>query len=258
MFHDLHKRTVLFVTLFSCLSLAPLAEALPSVVFPPDKTVSVPEGLKVHFGDVWILSTGTAIHVTEWFVSNWLNYTVDGSGTQQIYYSAQPEAVYIDGSHYGINNGWTYSSNIITVSTAASFVSIDWASSPSPTEPNPPQTGLTTFWVVFMTYDAAREKLPGVEIRVYTTVYQDYVGTYITDERGRADVFLAPASYDWTADYRGDKLTGSFLHVQSETVHIYFGTGETSVEGSGVWRIALILVVVAIGVVAILLIRGRM
>jgi len=90
-----------------------------------------------HFGNVWLTSTAD-VTITAWFSSDWLNYTVPSSGTQQISNGSKPTAVYFDGVFTAEGDGWTYTGTIITVVTeATSSVGLNWGN-------NPPAIGETS------------------------------------------------------------------------------------------------------------------
>lgn len=52
--------------------------------FPDDITPVIPDGMTWHLGDYSIGTSGTDIQIVTWFVSDWVTYTVDSSGTQEI------------------------------------------------------------------------------------------------------------------------------------------------------------------------------
>jgi hypothetical protein len=87
----------------------------------------IPAGMKVHFGPYWISSSGVGVLITSWFVNGWTNYTVTASGTQQIYHGDQPSTVYINGVNQPLGTGWSYSGGVVTITSAASSASLQWA-----------------------------------------------------------------------------------------------------------------------------------
>jgi hypothetical protein len=75
---------------------------------------------------VWITST-TNVTITAWFSSNWLNYTVASSGTQQLSNGSKPTAVYLDGVWKAEGDGWSYYGETITAVTGATAnVALYW------------------------------------------------------------------------------------------------------------------------------------
>jgi hypothetical protein len=74
-------------------------------------------------------------------------------------------------------------------------------------------------------------KSPAVsaEIRVYDAAYNQLQDTYITEDNGEVLAYLQPGGYNWVAKYRGATLSGSFFHVEDQTVKINFATGESIV-----------------------------
>jgi hypothetical protein len=126
------KRSLqLCLIVFLALTFLNLAHALTAhLPFP----TNIPSGLKVHFGDYWINASGRTVHITAWFVNNWTNYTVTGSGIQQIYNGTKPSSVYINGVNTSEGAGWTYSSGTVTITTATSSAWLLWGTAiPSPT-----------------------------------------------------------------------------------------------------------------------------
>jgi len=82
-----------------------------------------------HFGTTWITST-TSVTITAWFSSDWLNYTVASSGTQQVSNGSKPTAVFLDGVFKTEGDGWSYYSGTITAVTGATTsVALYWGSS---------------------------------------------------------------------------------------------------------------------------------
>lgn len=226
--------------------------ALPTVFLPPNKTLAIPDGVKLHLGDYYVQSVGTPIHIQKWFSSNWINYTVDGAGTQTIYYPTTPEAVYIDTVHHGIGDGWTYSSSVISVTVATSAVQIDFNTGSSYV-PSVPQTSSNELVLFKVTMNGA--PLENCQIRISTTSYQDYVGTYMTDETGRATAYLPVGTYDYSASYQEKRVSGTFQHIQEETIELDFGTGQVTqipaLDRTQLTRIGVGLIVVVGAVFAI-------
>lgn len=94
--------------------------------FPEGLTVVVPDGMTWHFGDSWVNTTGTPMYITGWRISSWINYTVDGAGTQFIGRSPsnRPNLVYLDGVLKSEGDGWTYTNPLnITGATSSAWVS---------------------------------------------------------------------------------------------------------------------------------------
>jgi len=70
--------------------------------------------------------------LTSWFGSSTFSYTVGGSGTQEIYTTTEPSVVYIDGFGKSKGDGWTYISNVVSVTDATSNVYWDLGTPPTP------------------------------------------------------------------------------------------------------------------------------
>jgi hypothetical protein len=119
---DKHHAEI-FLAVF--LVLAFVGQAYAATYRLPHQT-RIRNGLKVHFGDCWINTTGTDIHITAWFVNDWMNYTVDGAGTQEIFKGAKPERVYIDGVNTTEGNGWTFNEGTITLTSCTISASLTW------------------------------------------------------------------------------------------------------------------------------------
>lgn len=78
-----------------------------------------------HFNSYW-LTTTTDMNVTAWFTDNWLNYTVDGAGTQEIHNGTKPMTVYFDDVEQTEGDTWSYADGTVTVTTSATEVAILW------------------------------------------------------------------------------------------------------------------------------------
>ena len=220
------KLSSLFLISFSILLAINAVFAMPTVFLPPNKTLAIPDGVKLHLGDYYVQSVGTPIHLVKWLSSNWINYTVDGAGTQTIYYPTTPETVYIDTVHHGIGDGWTYAASIISVTAATGQVQIDFNTvSATPTVPGP-QTS-SNFDVLFKVSKNGKP-VENCQITISTTTYQEYVGEYQTDRQGEATFYLAVGTYDYHAKFEGKTLSGTFQHIEEETITIDFGTGQTT------------------------------
>lgn len=76
-----------------------------------------------YFDNTWITTT-TDLTIDVFHSSNWLNYSVSSSGTQQVYYATKPNTVYIDSIIKGEADGWTWSSGTTTITEATNDVNI--------------------------------------------------------------------------------------------------------------------------------------
>ena len=110
------RKTLLCIIVLT-ISLA-LAFPVQAVNWHFPVTIDIADGMTYHFGNAWFSTSGASAHITKWFVDNWLNYTVDNVGTQEIYNGSQPHMVVIDGVNRTVGDGWTYGSGIATVSSA--------------------------------------------------------------------------------------------------------------------------------------------
>ena len=253
------RKFVLLLLSFHALLLTVNAvSAMPTVFLPPNKTLAIPDGVKLHLGDYYVQSVGTPIHITKWLTSNWINYTVDGAGTQTIYYPTTPEAVYIDTVHHGIGDGWTYAANVISVTVATSAVQIDF-NTEIPYVPNTPQTS-SNFDVLFKVLMNGKA-VENCQIRISTTSYQEYVGTYMTDAEGEATAYLSVGTYDYRATYQQKAVSGTFQHIQEETIELDLGTGQITqtpaLDRTQLTRIGVGLIVVVGAVFAITFIAKK-
>jgi hypothetical protein len=254
----------LFLLLFPLFLLSALPFASAFDVNFPDKTVAIPNGMKVHLGDVWLESIGTIMYVTKYFVDDWLNYTVDSSGTQEIYYTSEPIAAYVDGSHHAKGDGWTYTSNVITVTVATSQVSLNFATATTIENPSIPQTA----WPQNVHFKATLNAKPveGCQIRVYTKTYNEYRMTLMTNAKGEALGTLEPGEYHWTAEYKQLKQSGDFIHIEEETIPIDFSEqitplGDWTSQGANLpntWKLAIAAIVIIIAVALLIMFKERM
>lgn len=122
---------MVFLTVFLALAFTNTVAANFKVHFPPDKTVGIRDGMKVHFGDTWVYPQGTSMTITVWFISDWLNYTVT-AGTQQIHNGTKPSHVYFDNVLQIEDDTWSYSGGTVTVSTSSTAVGILWGGGDTP------------------------------------------------------------------------------------------------------------------------------
>jgi len=118
-----HKIACLAITILLVL-IASLAYAV--VIYHLPYATIIPKGMKVHFGNYWISTSGTNVRLTAWFKNGWTNYTVYGAGTQQIYNGSKPTSIYIDGIKKDENDGWSYSDGITTITGATVSASLYW------------------------------------------------------------------------------------------------------------------------------------
>ena len=127
------KNKILTLILLFTLCLSFLTQTAYSITYHLPKDAIIRNGLNVHFGDYWIYAvSGTDIKITSWFESGWTNYTVYGSGTQQLYNGSKPSSVYLDGANKTEGDGWSYSSGTVTVTGATASASLLWGTSSSP------------------------------------------------------------------------------------------------------------------------------
>ena len=75
------------------------------------------------------IKTTTDIVITVFHNGNWLNYTVSGAGTQEIYNGTEPNSVYVDGSEGTEGVDWTCTEGRVSVLTATSSAQLTWISS---------------------------------------------------------------------------------------------------------------------------------
>lgn len=107
-------------------------------------------------------------------------------------------------------------------------ISSEWSISttPSSRDESPPQTSSSQTVLFKVTMNGKPQQ--NCQIRISTTTYQDYVGTYMTDSNGEATVYLDVGTYDYSATYQQKRVSGSFQHIEEETIELDLGTGETS------------------------------
>jgi len=131
-----HMKLTLFLTVFLALAFIQTANA---ITYHLPKNTVIRNGLKVHFGDDWISTSGTPITVTAYFEANWLNYT-SNAGTQQIHNGTKPTAVYFDGVNQTEGTTWSYAGGTVTTSPSSTNVAIYWGTITEPEEPDVPAT----------------------------------------------------------------------------------------------------------------------
>lgn len=104
----------------------------------PSQDVVIPDELKVHFGDYWVKPTGCNMRIQAWFEQNWVNYTIDSSGVQEIHNGSCPVWALIDGVNKTEGDGWTYGTGTVTVTGATQGVNIYWGGAAAPPPDYPP------------------------------------------------------------------------------------------------------------------------
>jgi len=246
--------TWLFLTVFLFLSLFHSAYGLEWII-PDDLTISIVDGMTWHFGDQSIGTTGTDIHISTWFVSDWVTYTVDSSGTQQIYYSSKPSLVFVDEVEKSEGDQWSYSDGTTTITDATSQVSLFYGTS-TPPSTEPPDTNATNGQpslspeeeIVFFKVTVGDSPAEGCVIAVFELPFRYYKGRCFTDTQGFADIRLEYGEYQYDAEYEGVMLSGTFWHFEQQIIEINFGE-EIGVKPRLPIRTAFISVVVAVVVV---------
>jgi len=118
-----NKITLLFLIALLFLTIPVTLSSTPTYHF--SKPFTIKEGLKVHFGDDWISTSGTDITVTKYFVDDWLNYTCN-AGTQQIHNGAKPSKVYFDNVEQTEGDTWSWSGDIVTITPSSTDVALFW------------------------------------------------------------------------------------------------------------------------------------
>ncbi len=259
------KSVALLTISFLLLGVIPFASAsLPQVKLPSGFTLSVPAGVKAHLGDKWVYPQTVSMTITQWNVSNWINYTVPGAGVQQVYYGTQPTAVYIDGSHHAVGDGWTYVADIATVTVAASAVCLYYATLSGPGSPSPgptigPQIGSSqaVHFIVSMDNLAVQN----CQVKLYLNATGEYLQSGMTDSAGTVDFSLHSGVYHYEALYRDKKVMGDWMHIEEDTIRIVFnGTGPSGIsylDKSRVPMYAAGAVIIVVAVFAVFAVKKK-
>lgn len=129
-------------------------------------------------------------------------------------------------------------------------ISSEWtiSTTPSSSDESPPQTSSSQTVLFKVTMNGIA--LENCQIRISTTTYQDYVGTYMTDAQGKATAYLAVGTYDYSASYQQKRVSGTFQHIEEEIIELDLGTGETSqrpmpaLDRTQIMKIGVALIVV--------------
>lgn len=213
-----HKNIIFLLAFVLFIFMLNEGQGSPDYNFPI--TVIIPNGLKVHFGDYWISTSGTSIYIHTWFVSDWLTYTVDTSGIQEIYNGSKPSMVFVDEVRKEENDLWSYSSGIVTVTGALSIVSLCWAKEISGTDTDGIEE-ISSNLVLFIV-TVAGDPAVNCRIRIYALPDDYYRGCLITDERGEARTYLGFGEYRYEAEFEGMTKQGSFLHYGYQEIPVNF------------------------------------
>jgi hypothetical protein len=109
-----------FLILFLSVLLIRNAFATPTYHLP--LVTTIPAGLKVHFGNIWLYSTDVPIHVTSFFQDSsgnvWFNFTVITPGfedLQQIFSAYDAQSVYVNDVNYTYGGMWFKSLGIVWI-----------------------------------------------------------------------------------------------------------------------------------------------
>lgn len=81
-------------------------------------------GVKAHLSNGWFLASGINVSLRGWQESNWINYTVEGAGTQLINVSDFPSMVILQGVNRGVGDGWTYANGAVNVTGATASAAL--------------------------------------------------------------------------------------------------------------------------------------
>jgi len=216
------------------------------------QSMGIRDGLKVHFGDSWISTSGTDIFVDEF--GSWVSYDVDGSGSQQVYKGSEPSSVFIDEVKKSEGDGWSYSdsTSIVSVTDATSKASLYFGTVTSPHTTG--VSGTSTFTVLFRVW-IGDSPLEGCMIEVFELPQNYYQGAVHSDLKGHARMDLDYGEYRWNAEYEGKLQNGTFLHADYQVIDVSFD--KPKFESSQVLKLVLALVVVCGAVMVILKVKGR-
>lgn len=161
-----NKITLLFLTVFLALTFIQTATA--TTYHLPKNTV-IRDGLKVHFGDYWIWTSGTNIIISEYFVNGWLNYTCN-AGTQLIHNGTKPSAVYFDGVNQTEGDTWSYTGGTVTLTPSGTDVAITWLGAGNGNGDGE-EEAIPTSWIPFLDFLWAGDYLGFIQA-VYVNAFQ--------------------------------------------------------------------------------------
>jgi len=224
---------VLFLAVFFLVS-----PVLAVYQFPCDVTLA--GNVTYHFGNEYFKTTSAYATIEAWFVNNWMNYTVPSAGTQTIYNGSKPLYVLIDGTNTTENSGWTYSSGIVTVTTATSAACISYASVSTPPVVPPKGSGgnYQLIWIVTLNGDM----VDGADIKLIDAAYGWYVAELSTVD-GQASHSLASGTYNYTVTYKKYEVKGTLIHDSDETVSVDLATKRVIVSWPLGERVKVVLLV---------------
>lgn len=162
-----NKLTLAFLTVFLALTFIQTATAL---TYHLPKNTTIKNGLKVHFGDYWVSTSGTDITVTTYFINDWLNYS-SNAGTQQIHNGTKPTAVFFDGVNQTEGDTWSYADGTITVTPTGTDVGITWASNGNGNGNGEGEDGANPSWFPFLDFLWAGDYLGFIQA-IYVSAFQ--------------------------------------------------------------------------------------
>lgn len=85
-----------------------------------------------HFNNSWITTT-IDMTINAFFINGWFNYSIGGVGTQEVRYG-EPTKVYLDDVAKDSGDGWTYGSNVATVTDATTTAYLFYGTVSKPPE----------------------------------------------------------------------------------------------------------------------------
>jgi len=124
-------RLAFAASIFLSFLLLSSAYALPQAQQDPQWNIGLSPNIQTYFSESTWVNSSVEITVTSLWRNNWFNYTVSGSGTQQIHNGSKPSTVYVDGVAKLEGDGWSYTDGTVTVTGATNNASLYWGTAPS-------------------------------------------------------------------------------------------------------------------------------
>ena len=168
---------------------------------------------KIHLGSQWVASTRD-LTLSAWQESNWINYTVSGYGTEQIFNGSKPVHAWIDGQDCEEGNKWTYASSIATITEATSTVSLYYDVIDTTSREDQGVPSVTYPSVNFYVLDAEGRPVGNCLISMYTRL-GDFVGSFVSQEDGYCmPRQIEEGDYSYRAGYKKYRSVSHYVEAQ--------------------------------------------
>jgi len=193
------------------------------------------------------IKTTVDMTVTVFCSGNWTNYTISGAGTQNIYNGSKPSAVYLDGVSHAENDGWTYTTGTVTVTSATANVKLNFGAASVTEEERDGGGGYSSslieigFLVLLKNAPVEGAQIMLLDVDTNMTLYTMY-----SDGTGYASTTLKPQEYWLKCEYGEYKVLKKLeiVNQPNQIIHVNLDENE-------VWQFQLSLSLIGIVVIVL-------